>query len=178
MDELFAEAVERLKAGEPTASIVASYPADVQAEISELLAIVEMADQVAVQPLPQRSMRQRSLARAQFLQQAGAHTRRDRGDAGRTGPGAAVRRLALRTGGKKRVAQPSWRERLAMGWGSLFDSPLLRLAPLAVVTAAVYLAIFWTVRTAEAALPGDAVYPHQTVGARTENQPVASRTTD
>ena len=45
MDELFAEAVERLKAGESTASIVASYPADVQPELSELLAIVEMADQ-------------------------------------------------------------------------------------------------------------------------------------
>ena len=64
MDELFAEAVERLKAGEPTTSIVASYPADVQPEISELLAIVEMADHVAVQPLPLRSTRQRSLARA------------------------------------------------------------------------------------------------------------------
>ena len=72
MDDLFAEAVERLKAGESTASILASFPVDTQAEIGELLAIVEMADQVAVQPLPQRSTRQRSLARAQFLQQAAA----------------------------------------------------------------------------------------------------------
>ncbi len=72
MDDLFAEAVERLKAGESTASIVASFPVDAQDEIGQLLAIVELAEEVAVQPLPQRSVRQRSLARAQFLQQAGA----------------------------------------------------------------------------------------------------------
>ena len=157
MHELFAEAVERLKAGEPAATIVASYPADVQAEISELLAIVEMADQVAVQPLPQRSMRQRSLARAQFLQQAGAIRAELEETLG--APVLTQQSGGASTSGKKRAAQPSWRERLAMGWGSLFDSPLLRLAPLAAVTLAVYLALFWTVRTAEAALPGDAVYP-------------------
>lgn len=155
MDELFAEAVERLKAGEPTASIVTFYPADVQAELSEMLAIVEMADQMAVQPLPQRSVRKRSRARAQLLRQAGAL---------RTEMEQTLGAPALEPGGsrmnpKTRSHQPSWWERLAMGWGNLFDRSLLRLAPLAAVTAAVYLAAFWTVRTAEAALPGDVVYP-------------------
>ncbi len=156
MDELFAEAVERLKAGEPPASIVASFPVDAQAEISELLAIVELADQVAVQPLPQRSVRQRSLARTQFLQQAAAI----RAEMEETlGAEALVPAQAAALGGQKRAPQPGWWERLMMGWGSLFDSPLLRLAPLAAIIIAVYLATFWTVRTAKAALPGDAVYP-------------------
>ena len=43
------------------------------------------------------------------------------------------------TGGQGGVAQPSWWERLTAGWGNLFDSPLLRLAPLAIVVAAVSL---------------------------------------
>ena len=156
MDELFAEAVERLKAGEPPATIVASFPVDAQAEIGDLLAIVELADQVAVQPLPQRSVRQRSLARTQFLQQAAAI----RAEMEETlGGEALVPAQAAAPGGQKRAPQPGWWERLRMGWGSLFDSPLLRLAPLAIIIIAVYLATFWTVRTAQAALPGDAVYP-------------------
>ena len=154
MDDLFAEAVERLKAGESTASIVASFPVDAQDEIGQLLAIVELADQVAVQPLPQRSVRQRSLARAQFLQQAGALPRRNGNDARRRSTGAQHR-----TGRTKAPSPAWWWERLWAGWGSLFDTPLLRLAPLAMIIAAVYLATFWTVRTAQAALPGDAVSP-------------------
>jgi hypothetical protein len=162
MQDLFAEAVERLKAGEPLAAVVAAYPADVQAELRELLTIVELTEGVAVEPLPQRSPRQRALARAQFLQQAGAL----RTEAEETlGPQAlaAGTPAGTRPGSASpaRNARPqlSWRERLAVGWGSFFDAPLLRLAPLAAVVAAVTLATFWTVRTAEAALPGDAVYP-------------------
>jgi hypothetical protein len=155
MHELFAEAVERLKAGEPAASIVASYPVGVQAELGKLLAIVEMADQVAVQPLPQRSVRQRSLARAQFLQQAGAI----RAEMEETLGAPALQPGGARTSANTPTAPPSWWERLRVGWGNIFDRPLLRLAPLAAVAVAVYVATFWTVRTAEAALPGDVVYP-------------------
>ena len=155
MDELFAEAVERLKAGESTASIVASFPVDAQAEINDLLAIVELTDQVAVQPLPQRTTRQRSLARAQFLQQTAAIRAEMEETLG--AETLVPAQAALST--QKRTEQPGWWERLSMAWGSLFDTPLLRLAPLAIIIIAVYLATFWTVRTAQAALPGDAAYP-------------------
>jgi hypothetical protein len=149
MQDLFAEAVERLKAGEPASSIVASYPPDAQAEISELLAVIELTDQVAIEPLPRPSVQRRSLARAQYLQQAQAL----RADLEQSLGAPAVTPLPAA------AAAPGFWERVAAGWRSLFDTPVLRLAPLAMVIAAVYLATFWTVRTAEAALPGDPVYP-------------------
>ncbi len=153
MQELFAEAVERLAAGEPVASIVASYPADVRDELSGLLEVVEFSGQLVAQPLPAPAPERRSHARATFLQQANAL----RADLEETLGQAVVPPLG--THARPPAPQPSWWAQLRSGWRSLLDAPVLRLAPLAAVILAVYLATFWTVKSAEAALPGDAVYP-------------------
>ncbi len=151
MQELFAEAVERLMAGEPAAAILASYPQHVRHEIGELLAIVELADDVAVQPVPVPSPRRRQDARTAFLQQAQT-LRSEREQA--LGPAEGAKAPA--------AAAVGWWEQLRAGWRSFFDAPMLRLAPAApliAVVIAIYLATFWTVQSAKAALPGDAVYP-------------------
>ena len=46
-DEIFAEAVERLLAGEPIDQIAARYPAALRVELRGMLAVVELAEQMA-----------------------------------------------------------------------------------------------------------------------------------
>lgn len=155
MQDLFAEAVERLVAGEPATSIVQSYPANVQEELSKLLAVVELADHVAVQPMPSRSPMQRQRARSAFLQQAQTM----RGEAEQALGAAGLAGAAAN--GVRPAPRISWSERLR----NFFDAPLLRLSPVAplvpliAVMVAVALATFWTVQSAKAALPGDPTYP-------------------
>ena len=57
IDEIFAEATERLQAGEPLESIVTSYGSENQQELRALLAIVEITDSLATQRCPSHHLR-------------------------------------------------------------------------------------------------------------------------
>ena len=54
MEDYFAEAVDRLRTGEPIERILAGYPDDVRRELHALLAVVELAERVATAAPPQR----------------------------------------------------------------------------------------------------------------------------
>ena len=110
--------------------------------------MVELAERLATAPVPKPSTVQTDRARARFLQQA-----------------ASFRTELRETLGEQFVApKPTSRwddfvERTREFWRSFLDVPVLRLAPLAAILVAIYVATFLMVNTAEAALPGDLVYP-------------------
>lgn len=163
MQDLFAEAVERLIAGEPAAAIVASYPAEVQDEIRSLLAVIELADHTAVQPAPARGGAAPARPRRLFAARATCAARRNGAGARRRrtgrhdcppwrGPAAAPARSRLAV----------WGEQLRSGWRSFLDAPgaaARSAGPAGCRHPAVYLATFWTVQSAQAALPGHVTYP-------------------
>ncbi len=153
MDELFAEAIERLQAGESLDAIVAPHAPLVEAELRALLAVVDEIGALAAQPVPQRSATRRSAFRAQFLVEAAAReaelqaAQSELAPAGRASappPPSAWARLLERT------------EAL---WQSFAAVPVLRLAPLAMVLILVALVTSWTVVAAEATLPWEPIFP-------------------
>jgi len=153
MEDYFAEAVERLLRGEALDEIVADYPVAARAELHALLAVVELADQVAAVKPPQRQPVKRIAARVEFSRLAAAK----RAELHATqAPVAAPEIKAPAPLG--RVAA-FWRS-LTTGWSSLgAPAPVMRLAPLTLLLLALYLSMFTVVATAQAALPGDLAYP-------------------
>ena len=143
-DEIFAEAVERLLAGEPIDQIAARYPAALRVELRGMLSVVELAEQVAAATPPRSLPANRLGARLAFAQRA-AELRAERGG----GQASAVARPPAAFGGhwlRTFGAQPAWR-------------PLFRLAPLTLLLAMLYLLTFVVVATAQESLPDDLVYP-------------------
>ena len=69
-DEIFAEAVERLLAGEPIDQIAARYPAALRVELRGMLAVVELAEQMAAATPPRSLPANRLAARLTFAQRA------------------------------------------------------------------------------------------------------------
>jgi len=140
-DEIFAEAVERLLAGEPIDQIAARYPAALRVELRGMLAVVELAEQMAAATPPRSLPANRLAARLTFAQRA----LELRVEGGRGRPSAAGGQgywQWLRAFG----ARPAWR-------------PVLRLAPLTLLLAMLYLLTFVVVATAQESLPDDLVYP-------------------
>ncbi|MBW7885590.1 MAG: LysM peptidoglycan-binding domain-containing protein [Caldilineaceae bacterium] len=151
MEDIFAEAVERLQAGEPVETILASYPPDVSEELGDLLAVVELAEQLATLPVPQPVPTQRVAARAAFMERAASLR--------------AELEVAHLPGLAQEPARPQtsrWRafiQTLQAGWGAYSGTPLLRLAPLVLLLVVVYVLTSAVVVVAQDSLPGDAIYP-------------------
>ncbi len=159
MEDYFAEAVDRLRTGEPIERILAGYPDDVRRELHALLAVVELAERVATAAPPQRVPLNRIATRVAFSKRAAEL--RTQLEATPPVPAAAPVR---RTAAAQPVAQPKgierfWRELGAAWRGIGAPSPVMRFAPLTLLLLALYLSTFTVVATAQAALPGDLAYP-------------------
>ncbi|HAJ35711.1 MAG TPA: hypothetical protein DCL15_08470 [Chloroflexi bacterium] len=151
MEDYFADAVERLMGGEALDEIVADYPVAARQELQALLAVVELADQVAAVKPPQQQPVKRIAARVEFSKLAAV--KRAELHATQT----PLTALATKASPDRLVAL--WR-RFTAGWSSLgAPAPVMRLAPLTLLLLVLYLSTFTVVATAQAALPGDLAYP-------------------
>ncbi|MCS6827553.1 MAG: LysM peptidoglycan-binding domain-containing protein [Caldilinea sp.] len=176
MEDYFAEAVDRLQAGETIEQILADYPDEVAQELHPLLLVVELAEQTAAQAPPQRLPLNRLAARVAFAQRA-AELRSEM---------EAARARAIPS--PQREAAPSaslfshleaWRRRITRTWP--LSAPLMRLAPLTLLLVVVYLLTSVVVAVAQEALPGEPAYPvklwilEQQVATAPEEQRAAAR---
>ena len=149
-EDIFAEAITRIEAGEPLESVLASYPAEHQAELRELLFIVVAAEQLqhaactAARRRPNVKPRNRLFCRLR--------------------PNYALERAVT----TPRVAAPEFAagrtmaERWQIFWlavQSIFTVRTMRLAPLILVLTLVLLSSFSRVTLAAGAVPGDLTYP-------------------
>ena len=148
VDDVFAEAAERLVAGEALDSIIVSYPVEYQAELRDMLMLVGLTQQLRVTPVPVPSSMQRRAAKQSFLTAAAA-IRADMA-------GAPAVEAAQAPGLMDRIA-----DALARFWDGLqvlFTVRTVRLAPLIIVLAFVMLSTSTLVTMAQASVPGDLAY--------------------
>lgn len=159
-EEIFAEAVERLEAGEPIGSIVASYPSADPAELTDFLNIVQVAQDIHAAPVPRPSTTRRASAKREFLA-AAAELRLQQQAAEQTTPPVRAPQAAPRpaTRSSRYVPpQPSLWERMTAAVQGAFSVRALRLAPLIVILALVLFGTSTFVTLAQSALPGDLTY--------------------
>ncbi|GIV75142.1 MULTISPECIES: LysM peptidoglycan-binding domain-containing protein [Caldilinea] len=154
MEEYFAEAVDRLQAGETIEQILADYPDEVAQELHSLLMVVELAEQVAAQAPPRRLPLNRLAARVAFAQRA-AELRAEM-EAERTKTTPSPQREVTPTVSFLRHLN-AWRRWLADTWP--LSAPIMRLAPLTLLLVTIYLLTSVVVATAQEALPGEPAYP-------------------
>lgn len=164
-DELFAQAVTRLEAGESIASILASYPASMRDELRDMLAIVQTMEEMGQAPIPRPSPARRAAAKREFLA-AAAQMRAER-DATAASPtvqpaasiSSPTRPVTLRPARRRsaRRRQSFW-EQLSQGAASLFSPRALRLAPILAVLVVLVLSTTTLVTVAQSAVPGDLAY--------------------
>lgn len=162
-DDIFAEAVTRLEAGEALDKILASYPAALRDELFDMLSIVQVARELGQAPVPRPSAARRAAAKQNFLA-AAAQIREEhqRTAAVQTPPPAATgsRTVTPRSAARRKAAAPStgfW-ARLAAGFQSLFSNRSLRLAPMIFALALVLLSTSTLVTMAQTSVPGDLAY--------------------
>jgi LysM repeat protein len=156
MEDYFADASDRLLNGESLERIVADYPAAVRQELQALLAVVELADQVAILKPPQRMPINRIAARLEFSKRAAE--KRAELEATQTPLTPAAHPTARTPRPQAGGIAEFWRK-LAAAWSNLgAPAPVMRLAPLTFLLIALYLSTFTVVATAQAALPGDLAY--------------------
>ncbi len=160
VEEYFAEAADRLQSGEAVERIIADYPLDVRAELQALLAVVELAEQVAAITPPQPLPLNRIAARISFAQRA-AELRAEF-EASQSAPGAAniaaspQPAIAARATGRQKQPRTWWRQFAGL-WTA--PTPVMRFAPLALLLAMVYVLTSTVVVAAKESLPGNPVYP-------------------
>lgn len=167
-DEIFAQALERLEAGEPLEVIIAAAPAALHAELRDLLTVVAATHPLQAAELPRRDPARRAANRQAFLQVAA--TMRAEGEAQSPVVTKAVAAVppvvtpAAAPAGRAKtaVAAPTWLDQLRVGWqnltGSLAFSPV-QLAPLVIMLTAISLSAFGFATVAQASVPGDIIYP-------------------
>lgn len=152
-EELFAAAIARLEAGEPLEVILASYPAEQQAELQEFLQIVEATVQLQRAPAPRPSPARRAARKQAFLQ-AAAELKADY-----TAPTPLA---PLSVAAPRQIKQtPGLFARMRDGWAAFQASFAIRpmsLAPLVGMIVAVWLGGFGFVTLAKAYTPGDPGY--------------------
>ena len=165
MEEIFAEAVERLKAGEPAEEIVASYPEADREELLSMLLLVEDLVDMAMEPAPTPSPVRRHNHRALFLQTLLEMQSAQGADQVQT-PAAAPALAPSPPLPRPQTPAPA-RPSLLDGLRAWLEqwrgaSPLgalaFNFAPLAALLLAVYLAAAWVSSTAQASVPGEPAY--------------------
>jgi LysM repeat protein len=164
-DELFAQAVTRLEAGESLASILATYPASMRDELRDMLAIVQAVEEMGQAPIPRPSPTRRAAAKREFLA-AAAQLRAERNHA--TSPLAAQPSTAISSPTRPTTLRPARRraarrrsnlwEQLQEGFAILFSARAMRLAPILAVLVVVVLSTTTLVTVAQSAVPGDLAY--------------------
>ncbi len=160
VEEYFAEAADRLQGGEAVERIIADYPLEVRAELQALLAIVELAEQVAAIAPPQPLPLNRIAARISFAQRA-AELRAEF-EASQNAPGAANTvvssqpAITAHTTRRQERPQTWWRQFVGF-WTA--PTPAMRFAPLALLLAMIYVLTSTIVVAAKESLPGNPVYP-------------------
>ena len=153
IEDYFAQAVDRLLAGESIDDILVSYPPSARNELRNLLVVVEAAERMATAAVPAPASLNRISARLHFAQRA-AELRDELGAVSKAVPGTPLRPASTAAG-----AAPSVWQRLCAGWDALRPpTPLLRLAPLTAVLLVAFLLTFTVVGSAQEALPGDQIY--------------------
>ncbi|MBK8046282.1 MAG: hypothetical protein IPK16_03625 [Anaerolineales bacterium] len=170
MEEIFAEAVDKLLHGDRLEKIIRGYPTEKQSELSALLEIVELADQLKTMQVPQPSMARREHARTAFLQLA-ASRRTDLEEA--VLPPALTPALVATANGEQAPAAPAKASvttaKPTTGIRALIDrgmarldealrTPSLRLAPLAILLLVVSVMGLWVTAAAQDAGPGDPLH--------------------
>lgn len=159
-DDIFAEAVGRLEAGETLDKILASYPAAMRDDLFDMLSVVQIARELGQAPVPRPSPARRAAAKQNFLAAAAQMREEQQGMATVHTPAPATvptpqRRAARRKGQVRRMGL--W-ERFVDGFQSFFASRSLRLAPMIFMLALVLLSTSTLVTMAQASVPGDLAY--------------------
>ena len=151
LEALFAKAVERLAAGDPFDTILDDIPQIYHTEIAEMLSVVEAARRLQKEAVPQPAPAKRAANRDQFLATA-AEMRAAKVD--KTASEAGTATLAA-----------GWRSRARALWDQANDAmggmntPVWRLAPIAVILILVVTGMLSIVTAAKASVPGDITYP-------------------
>lgn len=143
-EQLFAEAAERIQAGEPFEVVVASYPAAVRRQLRELLAIVVVANEISQAEVPVPSESRSTMRRTAFLRAAALHR--------------AEHALAQQATNTPQPTLSLW-SNLQQWFAGLFMGNNFRPAAAALTLVFVLLASTSLVSLAEAAVPGDFSYP-------------------
>jgi LysM repeat protein len=162
-DDIFAEALTRLEAGEALDKILASYPAAMRDELFDMLSIVQVARELGQAPVPRPSAARRAAAKQNFLA-AAAQMREEqqRTTAVQTAPAAVE--TTSRTTAPRRVTRPKSVRRPGLwaafvdGVQAIFTNRSLRLAPMILALALVLLSTSTLVTMAQTAVPGDLAY--------------------
>ncbi|MEZ4613908.1 MAG: LysM peptidoglycan-binding domain-containing protein [Caldilineaceae bacterium] len=167
-------AVERLEAGEALEVVLADF-AEERDELREMLTIVAATHHLQEIDIPRPSAERRASAKGAFLQAAMA-MKPEQG----TAPGVSNASVAAdvpvaanspaiararQTRAVPTITQPTLMERVSTFWADLqrsFTPSTVRLAPLIIMLIAVWLGAFSMVSAAQAAIPGDVVYPAKT----------------
>jgi LysM repeat protein len=158
-EDIFAAAASRLEAGESIPDILASYPSALHDELLEMLAIVQVTEQMRTAPVPRPSATRRAAAKRAFLATA-AQMRAEQvpqaAPAPRTtGTTRPLSRHAARRAARRRMNP--W-ERFTAGLQDLFGSGAVRLAPLVITLVLVLFSTTTLVSMAQASIPGDWAY--------------------
>jgi LysM repeat protein len=173
-DELFAEAVGRLEAGEPLAQILDSYPADLHTELFEMLSIVQATRELGQISAPRPSAARRAAAKQNFLAAAAQMRAEKLGEPyfGATPFTPSVSSPAVQRNSQPPAtpipARPTPRKpvmRRQSLWGQMMDgmqglfaNRALRLAPLLLLLALVLVSTSTLVAVAQYSVPGDVTY--------------------
>jgi LysM repeat protein len=149
-DEIFAEAAQRIQAGEPLELVVASYPESYQRALRDLLSIVATATELHGTSVPAISLERRTARKAAFLQAAALYSAER----------AALTRLS------PAHSPPPSPTRRTMRWPAfrtwldgLWMVPSLRPMAAALATVLVLVLSSSLITLAESAVPGDLSYP-------------------
>ncbi|MCC6458183.1 MAG: LysM peptidoglycan-binding domain-containing protein [Caldilineaceae bacterium] len=156
-EDYFATAASRLEAGESIPDILASYPPALHDELLEMLAIVQVTDQIRSAPVPRPPAARRAAAKRAFLATAAqmhADQLAQMSQPQRT-PARPISRPAARRAARRRMSP--W-ERFTTGLQDLFGSGAVRLAPLVLTVVVVLFSTTTLVSMAQSAVPGDWAY--------------------
>ncbi len=148
-EDIFAEAITRVEAGEPVDVVLAAYPAEHQAELRDLLLIIAVAGQIQQAPVPRPALDRRAARKQAFLQTA-AELRVERA------VNVPPVTMPVMTAGLTLA------ERWQALWSAIqaaFTVRTMQLAPLIVGLTLIVLSSFSLVTFAQDALPGDVAYP-------------------
>lgn len=143
-EQLFAEAAERIQAGEPFEVVVASYPAAARRQLRELLAIVVVANEISQADVPAPSASRSTMRRTAFLRAAALQR--------------TERALVQQQTDRPQVAPARW-STIQQWFAGLFVVNNFRPAVAAFAIVFLLLASTSLVSLAEAAIPGDFSYP-------------------